>query len=107
MLPVPAYFDFPPGYDPLAFNTYRLSGGGGFATLTINGVAVFSNAAFTPVFGSQLLFGDGTFLGNADGRIRSLEFSSGAVPEPASWALMIAGFGAVGVAARRRRVAAA
>ncbi|MGI4875962.1 MAG: PEPxxWA-CTERM sorting domain-containing protein, partial [Janthinobacterium lividum] len=27
------------------------------------------------------------------------------VPEPTSWALMIAGFGAVGAAARRRRVA--
>lgn len=28
---------------------------------------------------------------------------SGAVPEPASWALMVAGFGLVGAAARRRR----
>jgi hypothetical protein len=26
-----------------------------------------------------------------------------AIPEPASWALMIAGFGTVGLAARRRR----
>jgi hypothetical protein len=34
--------------------------------------------------------------------------SSGAVvPEPASWALLIAGFGLVGAVARRRRVAAA
>ena len=32
--------------------------------------------------------------------------SVGIVPEPASWALMINGFGLVGVAARRRRVAA-
>ncbi|WP_235890493.1 PEPxxWA-CTERM sorting domain-containing protein [Sandaracinobacter neustonicus] len=31
---------------------------------------------------------------------------AGAVPEPASWALMIAGFGIVGAAARRRRAAA-
>lgn len=29
--------------------------------------------------------------------------STGAVPEPASWAMMIAGFGLVGAAARRRR----
>jgi len=29
----------------------------------------------------------------------------GAVPEPASWMLMIAGFGLVGVAARRRPAA--
>lgn len=31
-----------------------------------------------------------------------VEFEGGAVPEPASWALMIAGFGAVGGAMRRR-----
>ncbi|HPU16440.1 MAG TPA: PEPxxWA-CTERM sorting domain-containing protein [Polymorphobacter sp.] len=31
----------------------------------------------------------------------------GAVPEPASWALMFAGFGMVGTALRRRKVAAA
>ena len=32
---------------------------------------------------------------------------SGAVPEPASWALMIVGFGLVGVSMRRRKVAIA
>ncbi len=31
------------------------------------------------------------------------EFISGAVPEPATWAMMIAGFGLVGASARRRR----
>ncbi|UAK26431.1 PEPxxWA-CTERM sorting domain-containing protein [Sphingomonas nostoxanthinifaciens] len=30
-----------------------------------------------------------------------------AVPEPASWALMLAGFGAVGATLRRRRLSAA
>ncbi|MCS6986322.1 MAG: PEPxxWA-CTERM sorting domain-containing protein [Sphingomonadaceae bacterium] len=29
------------------------------------------------------------------------------IPEPAAWALMIAGFGLVGMAARRRRLAVA
>ena len=33
--------------------------------------------------------------------------TAGAVPEPASWAMLIAGFGLVGAAARRRRVVAA
>ncbi len=37
----------------------------------------------------------------------SLVVSAGAVPEPTSWALMIAGFGLVGAAARRRAVPAA
>ena len=32
-----------------------------------------------------------------------VEGGSGAVPEPATWAMMIMGFGAVGMAARRRR----
>jgi len=31
---------------------------------------------------------------------------TGGVPEPASWAMMLLGFGAIGFAARRRRVAA-
>jgi len=39
--------------------------------------------------------------------ISVVDTSAGAVPEPATWALMIAGFGAVGSALRRRRLAAA
>jgi hypothetical protein len=34
-------------------------------------------------------------------------FDTGAVPEPASWAMLIAGFGLTGAAMRRRRVTAA
>jgi len=34
------------------------------------------------------------------------ETPPGGVPEPASWALMILGFGAVGASLRRRRMAA-
>ncbi len=37
-----------------------------------------------------------TFTGTAT-------FNAGAVPEPASWALMIGGFGLIGSALRRRR----
>lgn len=36
-----------------------------------------------------------------------VSLSPGAVPEPASWALIVAGFGLVGAAARRRKGAAA
>jgi hypothetical protein len=35
----------------------------------------------------------------------SFNLTSGAVPEPASWALMIGGFGMIGYAARRERIA--
>lgn len=34
-----------------------------------------------------------------------VEFAAGAIPEPASWMLLIGGFGMVGAAVRRRRVA--
>ncbi len=97
-----SYFDFTPGYDPHAYNVYRLTSTAGLATLRINGIAAFSGVTFDPGQGSFLLFGDGTFHANAEGDIRSLVFNSG-TPEPADWALMIAGFGLAGAALRRRR----
>jgi hypothetical protein len=50
-----------------------------------------------------------TFLvnGNLDYAPLTLSAAPGAVPEPATWALMIAGFGLTGAAMRRRRVTAA
>jgi hypothetical protein len=41
----------------------------------------------------------------SDFAVAQLRYGLGIVPEPATWALMIAGFGMVGFAARRRRVA--
>jgi hypothetical protein len=44
--------------------------------------------------------------GSNDGfKIASITVSPGAVPEPASWAMMILGVGAIGAAARRRKQA--
>jgi hypothetical protein len=37
----------------------------------------------------------------------SIRWSTGVIPEPGTWAMMIAGFGVVGLAARRRRAIAA
>ena len=120
-------------YDLTAFNPRNIQFDwgsiDGFNTLTVNtllgntytivpGTVTFPNAAngnqFSP--GTNGLF---TFkLGND--RVTSLTFASGgnsfeldrlaisgAVPEPATWALMIMGFGAVGGAMRRRKVATA
>ena len=42
---------------------------------------------------------------NADGITDVAHWSGGAVPEPSTWALMIAGFGGVGAMLRRRRLA--
>ena len=51
----------------------------------------------------------GRFTGTGTGTLIPLINSSfpGAVPEPATWGLMLAGFGVVGVAARRRRTTVA
>lgn len=97
------YFDFPVGYDAALYNTYRLTGQSGRGTLTVNGVPVFSNLTFGIGPSTFLLFGDGTQLSNGQGYIRSLVFTSGAVPEPASWAMLVAGFGLAGGALRQRR----
>ncbi len=48
-------------------------------------------------------------LNNADGKIDGFKFknlivSSSAVPEPATWAMMILGFGMVGSGMRRRNM---
>lgn len=57
--------------------------------------------------GDTLLF---SFGGNTDAAFAlydTEQFGGGGVPEPSSWALLIAGFGLTGAALRRRRVAAA
>jgi hypothetical protein len=74
---------------------------------------VASVTSFGLTFGTD--FGDidnklndtwGEFNGFA-GVFNNLAFIQGAIPEPATWATMIAGFGLVGAMARRRRTAGA
>jgi hypothetical protein len=60
------------------------------ATLTYDGLTAQTNTA-----GSNFL------------RPNDRAFALGAIPEPQSWAMLIAGFGLVGAAARRRRVVTA
>lgn len=66
--------------------------------------------------GSGWTFGNQGFgpdqVPNADGPEADMNFwafttSNGVIPEPSSWAMLIAGFGLVGAVARRRRMAAA
>ena len=54
----------------------------------------------TPVTGSAFLYDDAV----ADNR-GGVSLSITAVPEPATWGLMIVGLGGVGVAMRRRKAA--
>ncbi len=77
-----------------------------FATATIDYVAT---AAFTPISFTLLATNETGLVGNNDPMIDGVSFEQvaeanpGAVPEPASWAMMIVGFGATGAALRRRR----
>jgi hypothetical protein len=72
------------------------------------------STALNPSIGIYYYFDDGAFgavgtyesqLFGADqaGRLVVTDLGGGAVPEPATWAMMIAGFGAVGFAMRRRQ----
>lgn len=85
-------------------------------SLVDEGQGFWGNGVFT-IVGNQISAGEAHGIIRFDGPVSSLtlrsssgEFwsgltfgTSGVVPEPASWALMIAGFGLVGAAARRRR----
>jgi hypothetical protein len=69
--------------------------GGGFS---------FSSVSLNPGGGSTVNWQN---LGYFDGETFDVRVVSGGVPEPATWAMMIVGFGLVGSALRRRMVAAA
>ncbi|PZQ55195.1 MAG: hypothetical protein DI570_22325 [Phenylobacterium zucineum] len=79
------------------------------AGIALNGQPVFASMDFlnTATFGLET--GDGSPFGSASGALvgSSAIPGAGAVPEPRTWALMIAGFGLAGAGLRgRRRVAA-
>ena len=75
------------------------------APINVNGGAAFFGVTDTASFASVTINSD---TGNDAWGIDSVSYNGSAgVPEPASWALMIAGFGLAGAALRQRRTAAA
>lgn len=100
-----------PGFTNVTFNfasLIPLSVGGKYTLqlVKVSGGSVFfyRQSTSNPYSGGNMFFGptsNGTSLSNFD-----LVFSEGRtapVPEPAAWAMMIAGFGLIGGAMRRRR----
>ena len=89
-------------------------GGTGLVTGYVNGVQQisFTDAAGDAIISGPLrFFQDDTFTGGREASSgfvdyitisNSVDAPAGGVPEPASWALMILGFGGVGAAMRRR-----
>jgi hypothetical protein len=89
-------------FDPAGFVV-----NGVLTQLTTNGIPRPSTQSGT--FSFSVNAGDtyGFFVRSTDGALGRGVMTIGAVPEPASWAMLIAGFGLVGAAARRRRALAA
>ncbi len=118
-------FTFGSGTNPLSDNAARMagaiSGGAGGSLLNLvyapvagganpnTGTASFGTGItdrFTRYLITTRVGGDVNYLG-AGGQGFSLSGLTATVPEPATWCLMIVGFGLVGVAARRRNTAVA
>lgn len=75
------------------------SANSGFAQF--GGATVFSGTANNPIFAP----GTYAFTGFTSGTL-TVSNAVAAVPEPATWAMMLVGFGAMGFAIRRRKVRA-
>lgn len=89
-----------------------------FTSVTLNGVDLVINngdPVATASTGSQFFITDGAIntlvvsgmAGSAASYSGTVNYALQAVPEPATWAMMIAGFGIVGSAMRRRRATVA
>jgi hypothetical protein len=93
-----------------AFNDQNASFGGGLATFTFNGGTSVLTRTFDNLAGFQTFNFDASGLSSV--RISSASpfqidnvrlTAAAAVPEPATWAMMLFGFGAIGYSMRRRR----
>lgn len=92
------------------YNTVELLGAGGATLLSVPGswLPASNGNQFLPSTNQRIRFAAGPgeditglrFI--STGIAFEVDDIAGAVPEPASWALMIAGFGMIGAAARRR-----
>ena len=90
-----------------------LNGSGGYIKFTIDDwsdqysagayVSAISVGAGSGATAGYHAFVDNITVGRSDGSSTTYNFES-AVPEPATWAMMILGFGAVGATMRRRRL---
>ncbi len=71
--------------------------------LVTGGSGVFAGATGMLTATGTVTFGelDGNFVSFGEANFRG-EVTAAGIPEPATWAMLVAGFGAVGVASRRR-----
>lgn len=96
------------------YNTLEVLDSGGNTLFTVTGAGlpapVAANGNQTAPTSNRRVFFASDAVNIAGFRMTSTQFAfeidtvAGAVPEPATWAMMVGGFGMMGFAARRRRV---
>ncbi|GGE00190.1 hypothetical protein GCM10011529_02970 [Polymorphobacter glacialis] len=110
-------FAFGSGASDISFVYNNFGGGNGSSFSAYNGATLVSSGALDATWGyfstnvtgsgiTSLVLSNNNSTGWQFG-VTSLSFTAGAVPEPQSWAMLIAGFGLVGAAMRRRSAALA
>lgn len=116
---ISGYFGFFAGdYLPYDDDGYLSINGVNILAYSVSALGTYGNSGWVPfsftapTAGSYTLeIGGRNVLDNGGGPtgavIDAVTVTSGAVPEASTWAMLIAGFGLVGAAARRRRTAAA
>lgn len=108
--PVAIGFTVPGGLTGIVTGTFDLTQASTYtaAFLTANGgTAASARSTFVTGLNGGLAYFNVHTQSNPGGEIRGQLSAAGAVPEPASWALMITGFALVGGTLRRRTNAAA
>lgn len=98
-------YEFPTGFSPVGDVLYRLRRTGNNVRLTGDSFVLFDGVLTGATPTDNIIFGDGTKFGNATGAYSQLVFSTAGVPEPATWAMLVMGFGLAGAGVRRRRAA--
>ncbi len=99
------------GWNGTAFNGFVVfddtNSAAAFTGVSINGITNMAGFDISRVtFDADHIFVNWAGLDFGQGTVVSLDLTGGAVPEPASWAMMLGGFGMVGGAMRSRRKAA-
>ena len=89
--------------DTTLLGTFSTASGQDFTLRTLTGPGVTAGNSYNLIFHGLSASDNTAFLDDVSASVSA----SGAVPEPATWAMLITGFGLVGAAMRRRGLATA